>query len=296
MSLKNHPNTFIIGAPKCGTSALSNFMSQHEQVFFSPIKEPLYYGRNASKQTGLCFSEYLKLFKKANPKKHRIIAEATPCILYDVASIKEILSRCPDANFIVLIRNPVDTVISAFIQTKKHKHCDISSNVDEAWATCLSNRRQGFEVCFKYDDHFLYYKHIFNLLEIIDANRLKIILHEDLLVKPLAVLADFFSFLGIHDEFVPKLSIINPRGVLKRGWLIDLSVLIWHKLKKIRHLLGLYNLNFIKNMLMDTSSSSVENFIKISPNTRASIVEHHLSDIIQLEQLIGRDLSHWKNI
>ena len=68
--------------------------------FFSLVKEPLYYGRNASMQTGLSFSEYLKLFKKANPKKHRIIAEATPCILYDVASIKETLSRCPDANLL----------------------------------------------------------------------------------------------------------------------------------------------------------------------------------------------------
>ena len=47
----------------------------------------------------------------------------------------------------------------------KYKHCDIPSNVGEAWTACFSNRQQGFELRFKYDDHLLYYKHIFNLLE-----------------------------------------------------------------------------------------------------------------------------------
>ena len=36
------PNLFIIGAPKCGTSALAHYLSEHPKVFFSNPKEPFY--------------------------------------------------------------------------------------------------------------------------------------------------------------------------------------------------------------------------------------------------------------
>ena len=37
------PNTFIIGAPKCGTSAMANYLDQHPDIYVSPIKEPHYF-------------------------------------------------------------------------------------------------------------------------------------------------------------------------------------------------------------------------------------------------------------
>ena len=37
------PNFFIIGAPKAGTTALAHYLSEHEKVFFSNIKEPFFW-------------------------------------------------------------------------------------------------------------------------------------------------------------------------------------------------------------------------------------------------------------
>ena len=37
------PNFFIIGAPKCGTTALSRYLSQHPNIFMSDPKEPHYF-------------------------------------------------------------------------------------------------------------------------------------------------------------------------------------------------------------------------------------------------------------
>ena len=36
----NKPEFFIIGAPKCGTTSLSIYLSQHPEVCFSEPKEP----------------------------------------------------------------------------------------------------------------------------------------------------------------------------------------------------------------------------------------------------------------
>jgi hypothetical protein len=37
-----HPNTFLIGASKCGTSAMSHFLSQHPNVFCPDMSDPRY--------------------------------------------------------------------------------------------------------------------------------------------------------------------------------------------------------------------------------------------------------------
>ena len=38
--IKNLPNLIIIGAPKCGTTSLFNYLGQHNDIYLSKIKEP----------------------------------------------------------------------------------------------------------------------------------------------------------------------------------------------------------------------------------------------------------------
>ena len=40
------PNFFIVGAAKSGTTSLYHHLSQHPDVFMSPVKEPGYFSRN----------------------------------------------------------------------------------------------------------------------------------------------------------------------------------------------------------------------------------------------------------
>lgn len=37
------PNAYIVGAPKAGTTSLSQWLAQHPDVFFSVPKEPFYW-------------------------------------------------------------------------------------------------------------------------------------------------------------------------------------------------------------------------------------------------------------
>ena len=45
-SKKIHPNFFVIGAAKSGTTSLHNYLAQHPKVFMSPVKEPNYFAFN----------------------------------------------------------------------------------------------------------------------------------------------------------------------------------------------------------------------------------------------------------
>ncbi len=37
------PNFFIVGAPKAGTTSLYHLLTQHPQIYMSPVKEPCYF-------------------------------------------------------------------------------------------------------------------------------------------------------------------------------------------------------------------------------------------------------------
>src|SRR5579862_4386701 len=49
-SMSIAPNFFIIGAPKSGTTALSQYLGTHPNVFFSRVKEPHFFDLDASKR------------------------------------------------------------------------------------------------------------------------------------------------------------------------------------------------------------------------------------------------------
>jgi len=44
MNYQRKPNFFIVGAPKCGTTALHTYLGQHPDIFVSEPKEPNYFG------------------------------------------------------------------------------------------------------------------------------------------------------------------------------------------------------------------------------------------------------------
>jgi hypothetical protein len=43
------PNFLIIGAAKCGTTALYNYLNQHPQIYMSPYKEPRFFALEGEK-------------------------------------------------------------------------------------------------------------------------------------------------------------------------------------------------------------------------------------------------------
>ena len=64
------PNTFIIGAPKSGTTALANYLSHHPNAFLCYPKEPSYWSSDINQKHANALIEslgdYEALFKNAN--------------------------------------------------------------------------------------------------------------------------------------------------------------------------------------------------------------------------------------
>ena len=108
------PNFFIVGAAKCGTTALYVYLRDHPRVFLSPVKEPRYFAEDMPNLMNRVAArdDYLRLFKGANDR-HIAVGEASPQYLYSAVAPAKIRAFNPDARIIAMLRNPVDMAWAA---------------------------------------------------------------------------------------------------------------------------------------------------------------------------------------
>lgn len=135
---KRKANLFLVGAMKAGTTSLSEMLSQHSQVFLSPIKEPHYFVDNLPKHIyepsrffdlDTYFNEnfpeplhiakiskqehYEKLFAIAG-SEHQYLADASTGYLHAPEAAEKIYNYNSNAKIIVLVRDPLKRAFSHY--------------------------------------------------------------------------------------------------------------------------------------------------------------------------------------
>ena len=82
------PNLFIVGAPKCATTTLHEYLARHPECYMSRIKEPAYFSRSHVREDIRLSvpyfhseTEYLKLFSDAT-MKHKVVGESSTCMRF----------------------------------------------------------------------------------------------------------------------------------------------------------------------------------------------------------------------
>ncbi len=138
-SVGRKPDFFIVGAPKCGTTTLYAYLSGHPEVFMPAVKEPNYFLEGPA-QLGLDEPSYLALFRDAGSADRA--GEATPMYLYCESSPAKIKAFNPDAQIIIMLRNPVDFMFSLHNHQLQAMHGEDLPRFEEALAA-EPERRQG---------------------------------------------------------------------------------------------------------------------------------------------------------
>ncbi len=100
------PNFLIIGAQRCGTTSLRNYLRQHPQIEMSGRKELHYFNR----EYGRGFVWYKRHFVS----RGFAVGEATPYYIFHPQIPSRVKAELSDAKIIVLLRNPVDRAYSHY--------------------------------------------------------------------------------------------------------------------------------------------------------------------------------------
>ena len=113
-SPRHRPDLFLVGAPKCGTTAFSDYLSQHPDIFMAR-KEMHFFGadlRFAPHFYRRDEAEYLAQFAARN--NQRRVGEASVWHLFSKTAAAEIKAFSPEARIIVMLREPVEMMYSLF--------------------------------------------------------------------------------------------------------------------------------------------------------------------------------------
>jgi hypothetical protein len=67
------PNFFIVGAPKCGTTALYEYLRPHPNIFMPKVKEPHFFAKDLGTYPFIkTLEDYTRLFAAAGSRHLRV--------------------------------------------------------------------------------------------------------------------------------------------------------------------------------------------------------------------------------
>jgi hypothetical protein len=292
------PNFFLIGAPKCGTTALSEYLGKHPNVFFSNPKEPEYFATDFEGRVITNERDYLRLFQTADPSRHWAIGEGSVLYMFSKVAVSNILQFQPNAKFIVMLRNPTDLVISLHAQLLTVGNENLFSFLD-AW-NAESDRHVGKRIpvgCR--DPQWLYYSEwgklgtqLKKVLEIVPQRQLKVILFDDFVRDTPSVYRDVLEFLDLPDDGRTEFPKINERrsprifllqtflGTVMRFWLPLRTKLTLGK--------GFGFGNYLTKLNTTTAEKNRD------PEVHQVLAKFYKDEVLLLESLLNRDLGDWQ--
>lgn len=207
------PNLFVIGAPKCGTTALHRYLDMHPRIAMSAVKEPKFFltdgtrprhrgpgDERACRRYVVDRDAYEALFElPAGAGSYA--GESSPYYLWDPAAAPRIKALVPDARLVALVREPTMRAFSnwADLREQGREKLDFAS----ALAAEEERRHLDWEPFWLYRSLSLYGEQLTRLYTVFPRRQVTVVRAEDLAADPDAVLATVFSFLGLEPLSEP---------------------------------------------------------------------------------------------
>lgn len=298
------PNTFILGAPKSGTTAMAQYLRDRPDVFFSDPKEPAYFASDypvlARHHSLHTLDDYLALFAGAD-ERHPIVAEGSTTYLHSKCAVANIMAFNPQARFIVMLRNPVE-----FAQAY-HMEQSYVMNEDEpdfaiAWRAQAA-RARGEQLprrCrdpnkLQYGMIGRYGEQVRRLLATVPRESVLFIRYEDFRADAGACYRRLLAFLDLPDDARCEFPVVNSSH-RQRSQTVAKLVLTPPKaieplMLKLRAFLRRNRFPMIEALKAQFRTGHRRQ--PLAPELRREMVAWFADDIRLLESLLGWDLSDW---
>lgn len=277
------PNLFIPGAAKCGTSTLHSMLIKHDEISAWKIKESHIYSWDIHYRKRL--ESFSNRYKNINSQ---YILDSSTSYLVSKNAIAKIIKDTPEAKFIILLRDPVDRIISHYnwlaslgFINRRFKEEIISQS------TKKFNYRIHYGGNYKnYIDFSLYGEQLEYLHSQVSKEQFLILTFEELTKNPNSALEKISSFL--------KLDVTNI-DLERKNTTFDQSKKILQKDSFSKRIRNRMKMEF-KYLAGIPRSCSVSNPIKEFVNRKD--VENFLIPFIEDDfrklNTLGYELSNWE--
>lgn len=293
------PNFLIIGAAKSGTTALHHYLEQHPDIFMSMPKELRFFPwenrkpdyRGPGDDVGLSsritsVEEYRASFAAGAGYPAR--GESSPQYIYFPHAAERIRHHIPDVKLIAILRHPVDRAYSHYLMVRREGREILTFSealaaeerrINDRWGHHWHYRRRGF-----------YAAQLKPYFELFKREQLKVYLYEDFQSDQVGLTQDIFRFLNVDDTFAPDVTVRHNETKIPRFRALQAYLSQPRPTKtliepfvppRLSRLMGerLRGLNLTKPAFPE--------------ELRRQFIEVYREDIIKLQDMLRRDLSHW---
>ncbi|MDJ1178844.1 sulfotransferase [Roseofilum sp. BLCC_M91] len=297
------PNFLLIGAAKSGTSSVHNYLNQHPEIYMSKNKEPNFFAYegwqpdfcgsgDAESTTNVKTIPYLKeyqaLFEEVTEEK--AIGESSTFYLYIPETAERIKHYIPDAKLIAILRHPVDRAYSFYSHLRRDGR-ETLKDFSKALKEEENRRKNHWSPVWRYQDFGFYGLQLQRYFDRFDRQQIKVYLYEDLQSDAKTMLKEIFQFLEVDDTFTPNLKLRYNKSEVPKNKLFHNFISNKNVVKRI--IRPLIPAKIRQPMAAKAYRKNLGRLKPLSPELRQELIPIFREDILKLQDLIGRDLSHW---
>ncbi len=222
------PQFIVVGAPKCGTTALHTYLRRQPGVFVPELKEPHFFASDIPIRRRLDATQYLSLFEPAPASAVR--GEVSVWYLYSQLAAKAIHHFCGDIRIVMMLRHPV--------QAMQALHGQFVLNGDEdllGFEAALGaeegrlqggNKPRGSWVgarCLCYRAVYRYAEQVERYWRVFGPERVHVMLFDDFAGDTAAAFGELLEFLQVPWQQPADLSPVLRHRRLRWPWLKGLE-------------------------------------------------------------------------
>ena len=306
------PNLFLVGAPRCGTTALFTYLSTHPSVYMSSVKELHYFSTDLYQphpQASFANErEYLAMFEGATNEPWR--GEASPFYLYSTAAAPAIKAFSPDARVIITLRNPADMMYSMYCLRVRaalfHPAQETAPSFEEALAVGTARLRgaslppgaptePGRCLYLCYRELGRYADRVERFVNLFGRQAVHTVIFDDLVRDTTATYRDVCRFLAIDASIETDFDLSlahRAGGALPRSG--RLARLLWRPPRPLARA--------VRALVPEGARSSLREKLQgwndrrppeLRAETRRRLLDDCTPDVIRLSKMLDKDLTHW---
>ncbi len=299
------PNFLIFGVQKAGTTSVYNYLSQHPQVYMSPVKEPGFMGCETSKMSAaeaakavpqftpggrkriLTLADYEALFDGV--KDEVAIGEISPnslfCYQDAVADIKKYV---PDTKLIAILRNPIERAYSDYLMNVREIRGNLKPLAEQVKTSATTSHTllKG-----------LYYEGIKHFMTSFEPDQVKIFLYRDLRRDSAGLMKEMYDFIGVDSGFESDTTERSQTAQVRKNQSVNQFLRTDNPLrsaaaKLLKTVVSEQQRQKLRSYLIAANSAGKEK-MPLSEEDRRLLEAYYREDILRLQDLLDRDLSSW---
>ncbi len=220
------PNFFIVGAPKCGTTAWVSYLADHPEIGFASNKEPHYFSEDlAGFRWAETEEEYLAFFED---RVEPMIGEASVQYLYSKVAAENIKAFEPDAKIMIFLRDQKDFLPSYHNQLL-YNYDETERDFSMVWklardgkqrelpASCREPALLDYLSVGRFDEQVRRY------VETFPPNNIMVVRFGDWVRNPRQQYLAILEFLGLEDDGRDQFEKVHQAKQHRNNWLARFS-------------------------------------------------------------------------